>query len=207
MTQFPPWLQLLTAFAAPIATITASLVVVFVTQRYARRQWLTAERQAETALDQLRYNLFEKRFAIYEDVKHLLKLLLNEAHKDDFRVFDVAQHFVTIDEAIFFFSSETCAWLQSLQMDCQKFLEARASRSNLAEYDPNEYTARQLRLLDHFKAMPQRFQSELAFRQLTHNPPPGQGKRGLCRVVSLVCAQPLGWLVAAARRAISFRRG
>jgi hypothetical protein len=154
-------------FGGMITTLIASLVAAF----FVYRQWKTAEKQAETALDQLRYNLFEKRFSIYEDVKQLLRLLLNDSHKDGFNAFDAARHFVTIDEAIFFFSPETCAWLKLLQDDCQKFLEARASRTNPAESNPKEYMTYELRLLDHFKAMPQRFQSELSFRQLTQNPP------------------------------------
>lgn len=86
-------------FAGPLATIIASVIAGY----FIYRQSKTAEKQAETALDQLRYNLFEKRFAIYEDVKQLLKLLLNESHKNEFSAFDVAQHYVVMDEAIFSF--------------------------------------------------------------------------------------------------------
>lgn len=149
-------------FAGPIATIIASITAAY----FVRRQWQTAQNQAATALDQLRYNLFAKRYAIYDDVKQLLRLLLNESHKPDFRAFDVIPHYVVMDEAIFFFSPDTCAWLDSVQRDCQKFLDAHASR-NTPEYNSTEYNAAQRKLLDDFKEMPARFRKELGFRQLT----------------------------------------
>jgi hypothetical protein len=51
---------------------------------FARQQWRTAQRQAETAIDQLRFNLFEKRYAIYEEVKRLIALTLNDAFNPEF---------------------------------------------------------------------------------------------------------------------------
>lgn len=43
--------------------------------------------------------------------------------------------------------------VKSLQNDCQKFLEARASR----RANPIEYNTSQRQLLDHLKGMPERF--------------------------------------------------
>jgi hypothetical protein len=176
MTQFPPWLELAKAFAGPFATIIASVVAVSITACYARLQWKTAEKQAETALDQLRYNLFAKRYAIYEDVKQLLKLLINESHKPEFNSFEVVQHYVAMDEAIFFSSEETCDWLKSIQEDCQQFLEGRASKNTAAEYKAREDANRQIQLVAHFRDMPERFRKELGFRQLSaHHEPNGAG--------------------------------
>ncbi len=126
--EFPPLLELLKAFAGPAATIIAAVAAIFVTIFFSRLQWQTANKQAETALDQLRYNLFSKRITIYEDIKQLLKLLINESHKPEFCAFDVAQHYVVMDEALFFFSPATCAWLDSLKADCEKFLQANAHK-------------------------------------------------------------------------------
>ena len=163
--QFPPWLEWLKAFAAPIATIIASCVAAY----FVRQQWRTAEKQAETAIDQLRWNLFSKRYAIYNDVKQLLKLLLNDTQKPNFSPFDAAQHYVVMDEAVFFFSPEICGWLESLQKDCQNFLEVNAARGT-AEYDTREYARLTTLLLNHFRDMPERFRTELSFRQLTQTP-------------------------------------
>ena len=110
-----------------------------------------------------------KRFAIYNDVKALLRMLINDSHKVDFDNFAVTQHYVTIDEAIFFFRPELCTWLQVVQSDCQKFLEARAARSTPQGYDPREADCRKL-LYQHFRALQGQFQNELSFRQLTRSP-------------------------------------
>jgi hypothetical protein len=51
-------------FAVPISTIVASFTAAFTAAYFVRQQWKTAEKQAETAIDQLRWNLFTKRYAI-----------------------------------------------------------------------------------------------------------------------------------------------
>ena len=62
--------EILKDFAGPGATILASITAAY----FIRRQALIAEQQANTALDQFRYNLFEKRRAIYESVKGCLTI-------------------------------------------------------------------------------------------------------------------------------------
>ena len=159
----------------PIATLVAAGAAVFVTLRLgkgqlriAEQQARTAKQQADTALDQLRYNLFEKRYAIYKDIQELIRLLVNDAHEKDFTAFEVIPHYVVMDEARFFFSDTIFVWMQELQEDCQKFLLAHASRGE----SPQEYSDTIQRLVDHLTGMPQRFQQELSFRQLTQSPPP-----------------------------------
>ena len=162
MTPLPPWLQIVQVFLAPLATILAAGAATY----FVRQQWKTAEKQAETALDQLRWNLFNKRYAIYDDVKQLLRLLINDAQKPDFSPFQVMQHYVVMDEAVFFFSPDICEWLEVVKQDCQKLVETNSVRGT-SEYKPREYADIAIILADHFKAMPERFQNELSFRQLT----------------------------------------
>ena len=65
MTQFPPWLELAKAFAAPFATVVASIVVASVTACFAWRQWIVAK-------EKLRHDLYDRRFAIYMAFHKLL---------------------------------------------------------------------------------------------------------------------------------------
>ena len=65
MTQFPPWLELAKAFAAPFATVVASIVVASVTACFAWRQWIVAK-------EKLRHDLYVRRFAIYMAFHKLL---------------------------------------------------------------------------------------------------------------------------------------
>ncbi len=87
-----------------------------------------AWQQWQTAVDKLRYDLFEKRYAIYNEVKKLLRTVLNDLGKPDFRPFDVAQHYIVLDEAIFFFSKKTCDWIEDVKADCQALLVEDAGR-------------------------------------------------------------------------------
>lgn len=150
-------------FASPIAVIFASCVAAF----FAYRQWKTAESQAKTSLDKLRFDLFDKRYAIYDHVKQLLKLLINDTRKPDFDQFAVTQHLVVIDEAVFFFTQETCDWLESVKADCQRYREMEASSRELAaDYKPRDSANLQLRLSGYFQEMPKRFETEFRFHQL-----------------------------------------
>ena len=150
---------------APIATIVAAIaaiVAAITAAMFVRRQTLTAEKQAETALDQLRYNLYEKRYAIYEDVQEFIKFLVNNPHKKDLiGPSDVIPHYLIIDEARFFFSDETCSWLDKLRDDCQSFIVAHASKAPLSSHEKT--------LVDHLAGIRARFQEELGFRQLTQH--------------------------------------
>ena len=160
--------QTLKDFAGPVATITASITAALITWFFALRQMRiaeqqadTAKQQADTALDQLRYNLFEKRVAIYEDIKTLIRCLVNTPKTDIIDAGDVVPHYANMIEARFFFSDEICSWMDELKKDCSSFLEAHDTA------EPREYHASMNRLVEHLDGMAERFEKELGFRQLT----------------------------------------
>lgn len=160
--------QIFKDFAGPVATIIASITAALITlyfalrqMRIAKQQADTAEQQADTALDQLRYNIFEKRVAVYEDVKALIRHLVNTPKDDIIDASDVVPHYANMIEARFFFSDDICSWMDDLQRDCQKFLEMRDTGTS------GEYHGSMIRLVEHLRGMPERFETELGFRQLT----------------------------------------
>ena len=57
-------------FAGPLATVVAAGAAVWVTAHFSSQQAETARRQAKTAKDQLRLNLFDKRYAVYKGSAH-----------------------------------------------------------------------------------------------------------------------------------------
>jgi hypothetical protein len=126
----------------------------------------TANQQAEIALDQLRYNLFEKRYATYRDVKLLLETLVADADRSDFRASDMARHFRTLDEAGFFFSPATLQWLKDVRGDCQAFLDVNEAWRTWRR-DSAERQDLQHKLARHLRDMPERFHDDMSFRQLT----------------------------------------
>jgi hypothetical protein len=56
-------------FAAPVATIIAAFSAVGVTGYFAFRQWQTAREQSQTARKKLLLDLFDKRFAVYDELR------------------------------------------------------------------------------------------------------------------------------------------
>ena len=111
-------------FAQPVATVLAAFAVAF----FAYRQWWTAHQQARTALDQLRNNLFDRRYEIYKTTRQLLRTLLNDTRRPGFSAFDVAQYYVVLDETIFFFPPSLCNWLSLARKDFQQLLEEHAGK-------------------------------------------------------------------------------
>ena len=74
--------QTLEDFAGPASTIIASITAALITLFFALRQVRIATQQAETSLDQLRYNIFEKRYAIYTSAKDLIESTLDPSRVD-----------------------------------------------------------------------------------------------------------------------------
>ena len=161
--------QIVKDFAGPVATIIASITAAFITWRFAswqariaQQQADTAKQQANTAFDQLRYNLFEKRFAIYNTARELVALVVNESNVQGS---DVMPLHAKLNEADFFFSKDICDWLRKLRQDCNNFLELR-SRAHLPGV-ASEIATRSTRLVDILVEMPHRFENELGFRHVT----------------------------------------
>jgi hypothetical protein len=156
----------------PLATIIAAVAATWITWRIGSRQVQIAKQQADTALGQLRYNLFEKRYAIYNCAMELIKLLENEAYKEEFNPTNIVPYLITLDEARFFFPDDICNFLRTLQERCQYLAAAygdltgaeRAARGK--EIADQTTQLRELRL-----QMPARFEKALQFPQLTGRAP------------------------------------
>ena len=160
--------QLLKDFAGPSATLYAALVAA----RYIRRQTQIAQQQAITAIDALRYDLFEKRMALYRDVQDLIRDIVSKAGKDGegdqsfghYRSsafgLEFIHHFVKIDEAVFLFPDDTCNWLQTVKKECSDLINAHVGR------DVKMISLSQGQLLKILLEMPKRFQRDLSFNQI-----------------------------------------
>jgi hypothetical protein len=106
------------AFAGPVATVIASIVAAV----FATAQWCVAKAQKDIAYDKLKLELFEKRYAIYEAAKELIEYILQG---NGGRVEDVAfmrKHYITLDEARFFFGPEIQILLTNVCKECDGYL-------------------------------------------------------------------------------------
>jgi type II secretory pathway pseudopilin PulG len=167
--------EILKDFAGPVATIIASITAAFITWRFAswqariaQQQAETAKQQANTAFDQLRYNLFEKRFAIYNIARELVALVINESNVQGS---DVVPLHAKLNEAEFFFPKDICDWLRKLREDCNNLLILR-STVHLPNAPASEIATRSTRLVDTLIEMPHRFEKELGFRHVTRRESP-----------------------------------
>ena len=157
------WYSVLKDFAGPVATVIAATAAVVVSGYFAWQQSTTAKRQAETAIDQLRFNLFEKRYAVYDTIQKFLDTLITaDADKLAFGAFDETPYFRVFDEAPFLFSETTCKWLETIRADCEAVLYA-TRQAGAAELGSDK----QLELGRHSRALPERFRDDMSFRQLT----------------------------------------
>src|SRR5277367_3393974 len=116
-TQLPLWFQLTQIFASPIATLIAATVAAY----FVRAQWKTAAQQAEIAKDQLRWNLFSKRYEIYKAASDAITLTIEKMHDDHYPQ-ELNILFVKFAEARFFFPNDISLFLDQLRKDILTFL-------------------------------------------------------------------------------------
>ncbi|MBS0641252.1 MAG: hypothetical protein JSS43_15365 [Proteobacteria bacterium] len=156
------WYQIAKDFAGPVATVIAASAAGLITWIFASRQAKIAEQQAQTAVDQLRHNLFERRYALYSSIQELLRMMLFEHNEQDPVPRDLSPYYIAIKEARFFFSPSFCVWLQTVwDLDIMGFIAARADPGS------QQFSDAMKRLLAVYNEMPERFSAEMMFSQLT----------------------------------------
>jgi len=70
-------------FAGPVATACAAAAAVFVTWRLGRGQLRIAQQQAQLALVRLQHDLFERRIAVFDAVRDLIKEVVHTSNVSD----------------------------------------------------------------------------------------------------------------------------
>ncbi|MFZ3350755.1 MAG: hypothetical protein WA268_07805 [Xanthobacteraceae bacterium] len=165
--------QILKDFAGPVAAIFGAIVAGFITVVISRGQKRIAQSQRDIALDQLKFNLLQKRYEIYRATKELLEYvpLVTDIEKCDAN--KIRMLYVTIDESRFYFPPEICDFLCDMRARCEAFL-TRLGRRNLINIDDNEEWSamadalakdqQALRVI--YASLPEVFEKSLAFKQL-----------------------------------------
>jgi hypothetical protein len=164
-------------FAGPIATIIAASTAAY----FVRRQWQTAQQQANTAKDQLRYSLFEKRYAIYAAASKAITISFERRDEDQMPA-ELNALFLHFEEARFFFPDQIHLFLDQLRKDIKTFLQKNyLHRKNVAQHADSQSADIRKVLLDEEAALltfqeqlyvtsqmlPKTFADVLAFPQLT----------------------------------------
>jgi hypothetical protein len=68
--------ELIKDFTSPVVTLSAAIVAGLITITFARIQANIAESQRDIALDRLKFDLFQRRYDIYEAAKQLIEHML-----------------------------------------------------------------------------------------------------------------------------------
>jgi hypothetical protein len=142
-------------FAGPVATVIAALAAAY----FAWQQSRTARRQADTAIDQLRFNLFQKRYEMYQRLRQTMWRVLDH----DTPVTMVQDDYKFYSEAAFFFSPDIERWSRDVIIECQRVIQARKDGRTI---DDQDYLAIREKLVKHIFYMSALFQPELGFQQL-----------------------------------------
>jgi len=161
-------------FASPIATTFAAIVAAAITYFFNRAQTRLAETQADVAVEKLRLDLFDKRYALYTAARHLIDYLAvqNDYEKVDYM--KVRSFYVTLDEARFFLPDSVRKFLSELHQTSESFLKVLADRSKLSPDDDKAWrttavdaAANSAKLRDMYAKLPSIFEEALAFKQIT----------------------------------------
>ena len=161
-------------FAGPLATLLAAIAAVVVTTRFNRWQLRIAESQRDIAHDKLKFALFEQRYEIYEAAKALLEYLsfIHDLEKSDST--KIRNLYVKIDEARFYYPTDICKYLNDLHDRCELFFSHLAERDRININNREEWSrlaevlsADQSALRAIYASLPVKFESSLAFKQLT----------------------------------------
>lgn len=166
--------QVLKDFAGPVAVIIAATVAAFITFSMGTAQKLIAQSQRDIALDQLKFNLLQRRYDIYQATKDLLEyipFITDIQHSDSTKIRNLS---VKIDEARFYFPPRICNFLHDVRARCETFLTRLGQRDLISIDDAAQWSAMaealakdQAALRMIYASLPQLFETSLAFKQLT----------------------------------------
>jgi hypothetical protein len=114
--------QIIKDFAGPGATVIASGVAAWITWYFASWQAATASRAVDIAHDRLRFDLFGKRYEIYEAARKAIEITF-ERQDEDKMPDELNAIFLNFKESRFFFPEDIYLFLDRLRKDITVYLQ------------------------------------------------------------------------------------
>lgn len=161
-------------FAAPVAVMIGSGVAGTIAYIFGKAQKQIAGSQRDIAFDKLKFDLFERRYAIYSSLRNLIEHVVhaNDLKDIDPRQIDAAD--TGIGEALFFFPENIHKLITEIRARITMFVVhlKRREDTNIDDSDAwkeiaDQLTEDTLTLLQHHTELPEKFASSLRFEQLT----------------------------------------
>jgi hypothetical protein len=163
-------------FAGPLATIIAATAAVLVTIFFNMRQTGIANSQKEIALDNLKHNVFEKRYEIYTAAKSLIEYAMHQSDLEKTDSAHIRELRVTLDEARFFFGSEVRAFLAEIDQAAEDLLQGVALKLQFDSPDHPRWSeamdklgSASRKLSAMYAELPEKFERALRYDQLTRD--------------------------------------
>jgi hypothetical protein len=156
-------LELAKAFAGPLATIVAAITAVSVTYHFGKQQVRIAEAQAATADGQkriaaarLNFDLYEKRYAVFDAARRLLLEAVQHDHVDPKKVIEFN---IETADAVFLFNQDIVDYLARLRDKILRLKTLKTQEKAADEYGEEE---KRQRLVDLVADQHQALNIELA---------------------------------------------
>lgn len=177
MSDLTVWMRnhydVLKDFAGPVATTVAAITAIVVTYRFNKRQIAISLAQRDIAVDKLKFDLFELRYAIYENAKELIEHVSNSGELKKIDHAHVRSLYVKLDEARFFFDQTTIRFLQEIVETAEKRFELMRQRELADEADEDTWgklveglTGCDIALREMYREAPEVFETSLRFDHL-----------------------------------------
>jgi hypothetical protein len=109
----PEWL--------PVADFVVKIIIASATAVLGLLAWLIARRQAQTASDKLKLDLFDRRYAVYVALTEWISDLQGRVVPDE----DFAKHLRKIEPVQFLFAKEVTDWVLELRKKARAMNHAR----------------------------------------------------------------------------------
>lgn len=123
----------------PVATIIASIVAAL----FAAAQVCVATAQKDIAYEKIKLDLFEKRYEIYSATKELIEYILGGKRSRIEDIDFIRQHYITIEEARFFFEPEIQSFVRNVKAECETLFEMIAEKDMINhEIEPKAWLER-----------------------------------------------------------------
>ena len=176
-----PYYEILKDFAVPVATVIAAIVAAGITWHFGRTQARIAHTQAEIAksqaaiaYDKLKFDLFERRYMIFQAAKSLIQYVTRLKHANEIDHHKIDDLQAQLEEARFFFEMDIQVYLAELgarSTSCVYWLTEMAKISSTEDKAAWESVAEKMgtdwkRLVEMYNDLPNTFHSALAFGQV-----------------------------------------
>lgn len=169
--------DILKDFAGPVAAIIGATVAGTIAFIFGRAQKQIAASQRDIALDKLKYDLFERRYAIYSSLRELLSHVANAPDLENIKLAKMNELIAVIEEAHFFFPSDVVKHIDLLRALITVIIVHFKARQDINIDDTEKWKAMAdtltedtIKLTQYYAELPARFAGALRFDQLVRKP-------------------------------------